>query len=133
MNDVIFMYKPGYFGEQIADKVLDFYSRERTEDLRRAGLLKVYQEYWKAHEVFKTSVYGAIPESVLTTEQKNRLQRFGWREANVSLISVASGELENELLFQDKKKYIVIKEKENVFTLLQFYFIPEFWYSSAGL
>ncbi len=133
MNNVIFMYKPAYFGEHIADSLLEFYSSERTEDLRRSGLLKVYEEYWKAHEVFKTSIYGAIPESVLTAEQKIRLQRFGWREANVSPVSIASGELENEILLQDKKKYIVIKEKENVFTLLQFYFRPQLWYSSAGI
>ncbi len=129
MENVTFLYKPAYFGVNIDEKDLDFYANERTEDLRRAGALTVYESYWSSHEVYQTSVYGAIPENELDNHQKKKLSKYGWREAEVSLRSVASGDLENELLLRDQKNYIVIKEQDaGAFTLLNFYFKPFCWF-----
>lgn len=118
-NKVMFLYKPAYFGESKLEKELDFYASERQEDLRRAGLVDIYEEFWNSRTVIKTNIYGAIPCEVLSDEQGSSLMRFGWRPAEVDLAIVKDGEIPDEQQLKGEDgKFIVLKERKDDKSLL---------------
>lgn len=118
-----FLYKPAFFGESKLEKELDFYARERQEELRRAGLIDAYENFWNARTVIKTNIYGAIPVSELNEKQEQTLRHYGWRNAEVDLCAVLDGDSFDEQLKEEDGKYIVLREPEDdALTVLQFHF-----------
>lgn len=129
---VTFLYKPAYFGESKLEKELDFYASERQEDLRRAGVVDIYEDFWNSRTVIKTNVYGAIPSQVLDDDQGASLMRFGWRTAEVDLIILKDGDfLDDDRLKKEDGKFIVLKERpeDESLLLMRFRFRPLFEWS----
>lgn len=131
-SKVMFLYKPAYFGESKLEKELDFYASERQEDLRRAGVVDLYEDFWNSRTVIKTNIYGAIPFQVLDDVQGASLMRFGWRPAEVDLIILEDGDsLDGDRLKNEDGKFIVLKERpdDESLVLMRFRFRPLFEWS----
>lgn len=127
-NKIVFLYKPAYFGESKLERELNSYASERQEDLRRAGITEIYENFWNARNVVKTNIYGAIPSSELSEEQCGFLMRFGWRLAQVDLSRVPEGDWNEDSANAGDEKYIVLREHpgdENLL-LMKFHFQPLF-------
>ncbi len=126
-DKIIFLYKPAFFGENKMKKHIDFYARERQEELFRAGVLELYEDYWNTKTVLRTNVYGALPLSVLSKAQEECLTRFGWRVAEVEFSAGTedAGTIDEQLSAEDCG-YMLLKE-DSRFSILSFAYAPLAW------
>lgn len=124
----VFLYKPAFLRDAKIAQDLEFYIQERQEELSYAGVAQVYENYWRARNVIKTNIYGAIPVSMLTDEQSETLQRYGWRIAETASCAVYREESVESQIDTESDNYIVFQEHDdNMLTIVQFNFVPLCW------
>lgn len=128
-DKTIFLYKPAFFSEKKMKKHIDFYAAERREELLRAGVLALYEDYWNVRTVLRTNVYGALPQSALNEQQAACLLSFGWRMAEVG-ICCDEAQIDDERSASKDCGYMVLRENADGaerLKVLKFSYMPPAW------
>lgn len=121
INSIPFLYKPMYFNNVYESNEIEYYAKERTEELVESGAIDAHNDFWQQHQIVYGNVYGSLPLELIRKSQADQLKRCGWKKNDVEIIEV-KGEYNEEELRKIAAKhfrhYIIIKEKETKSSLI---------------
>lgn len=121
INTLEFLYKPMFFNDALEGREIEFYCKERSEELVESGAIDSHNEFWQSHEIIFGNVYGSLPTELLSKEQIAKLIRYGWKKTNVDIVEPSKSLSENEVrrLAEIKyRHYILLREKETQCALI---------------
>lgn len=121
INTLEFLYKPMYFQNIYEGNEIEYFSKERTEELNESGLIEAHNDFWQAHEIIYGNVYGSLPIELASKDGVAVLLKCGWKKATVDIVEftpeMAIKEV-RELAEKKYRHYILLKELETQSTLL---------------
>lgn len=115
INSIQFMYKPMYFANVYESNDIEYYVKERTEELIESASIDAHNDFWQSHEIVYGNVYGSMPYELLDDRGVEKLKRCGWRKVMVDVLEVkqVKSDFEVRKLAENHfRHYIIIKEKE---------------------
>ncbi len=115
INTIEFLYKPMHFVNVYEGNEIEYFAKERSEELLESGAMENHNEFWSSHEIIYGNVYGSIPSELLQTESISKLLRCGWKKANVDIVEFSKSVEEErirEIASYKYRHYIIIKELE---------------------
>ncbi len=121
INTVVFLYKPMYFNNVYESNEIEYYAKERTEELVESGGIDAHNDFWQQHEIIYGTVYGSVPLELLNKKQAEQLKRCGWKKTDVEVLEVLGnfGEAEvRKMAEKHFRHYIIVKEKETQLPLI---------------
>lgn len=121
INTIEFLYKPMYFQNIYEGNEIEYYSKDRTEELIESGTIEAHNEFWQTHDIVYGNVYGSLPIELASKEGVAKLLKCGWKKTNVDII-----EFSKTLTVEEVRKiaetkyrhYILLKEIETQSLLL---------------
>ncbi|WIF94862.1 hypothetical protein [Caminicella sporogenes] len=125
INRIDFMYKPvkkkNYYE---GDYLLEF-SKERTNELKEAGILDIHNKFWTEHKTIKGNVFGSVPKELISKKAEKSLIRNGWIEVSVNILDIKSRNVDVKEIIEfcdlNFKHYILIKEEAtSTFLILEY-------------
>lgn len=126
INTIEFLYKPMHFINVYEGNEIEYFAKERTEELIESGAMDKHNEFWSSHEIIYGNVYGSLPIEVVTKDGISKLLRCGWKKVNVDIVEFKEGvdeERIREIAAFKYRHYIIIKELEtNAYLLLRYNF-----------
>ncbi len=126
INTLEFLYKPMFFNNVFEGREIEYYCKERTEELMESKAIDAHNDFWKDHDIIFGTVYGSLPLELLTKDAMGRLVRCGWKKTNVDILEPRRDLDDNQvraLAEQKFRHYIIIKEKETkTFLILRYHF-----------
>jgi hypothetical protein len=121
INTIEFLYKPMHFINIYEGNEIEYFAKERTEELLESGAIEAHNDFWQSHEIIYGNVYGSVPLELTSKDSVGKLIRCGWRKANVDIIEFKD-DLEDsdirEIAEQKFRHYIIIKEIDTQGVLL---------------
>ena len=102
------LFRSIYEGNEI-----EFYAKDRTEELMESNTIEVHNEFWQTHEIIYGNVYGSLPLELAPKEGVAKLIKCGWKKTNVDIVEFAKDMDTQEARKIAEKKfrhYILIKE-----------------------
>ena len=121
INTLEFLYKPMYFQNIYEGNEIEYYSKDRTEELVQSGTIEVHNDFWQSHDIVYGNVYGSLPLELASKEGVAKLLKCGWKKTNVDIIEF-SKHLEIEAIrkiAENKyRHYILLREIETQSVLL---------------
>ncbi|GAB6106164.1 hypothetical protein [Fusibacter bizertensis] len=121
INTLEFLYKPMYFQNIYEGNEIEFFSKERTEELNESGVIEAHNDFWQAHEIIYGNVYGSLPIELASKEGIATLLKCGWKKVSVDIVEF-SVEMDikaaRELAERKYRHYILLKELETQTMLL---------------
>jgi hypothetical protein len=121
INTIEFLYKPMHFINIYEGNEIEYFARERSEELLESGAIEAHNDFWQSHEIIYGNVYGSVPLELISKDSVGKLIRCGWRKANVDIIEFKTGLTDGEIrdiAEQKFRHYIIIKEIDTQGTLL---------------
>lgn len=121
INTLEFLYKPMHFSNIYEGNEIEYFSKERTEELIESGAIDAHNEFWQTHEIIYGNVYGSVPIELISKEMVGKLIKCGWKKVNVDIIEYKNVESDKQMRSVAEKKYrhyILLKENETKSTLL---------------
>ena len=121
INTIEFLYKPMHFVNIYEGNEIEYFAKERTEELMESNAIEAHNSFWQSHEIVFGNVYGSIPSELIDKESIAKLIRCGWKKVSVDIIEFNKTISENEIRNIAEKKfrhYIIIKEIESKSVLL---------------
>lgn len=115
INTLEFLYKPMYFQNIYEGNEIEYYSKDRTEELIESGTIEIHNEFWQAHEIVYGNVYGSLPSELISKESLAKLLRCGWKKTTVDIVEFSKDLSISEVRQLAEKKYrhyILLKENE---------------------
>jgi hypothetical protein len=115
INSLEFLYKPMHFINVYEGNEIEYYSRERTEELMESGAIDAHNDFWQHHETVYGNVYGSLPVELVNREAAGKLTRYGWKKTVVDIIEFKNECDEmaiREIAERKYRHYIIIREKE---------------------
>jgi len=121
INTLDFLYKPMYFQNVFEGNEIEYYSKDRTEELVVSDSLDSHNNFWQSHDVIYGNVYGSMPLELATKEGVGKLLKCGWKKTSVDIIEFSNTmQLEDVRLLAENKyrHYILLREIETRSVLL---------------
>ncbi len=121
INTIEFLYKPMFFQNIFEGNEIEYYSKDRTEELIESGTMDVHNEFWQAHEIIYGNVYGSLPIELASKDGIAKLLKCGWKKTTVDIIEFTKDLSIDEVRVIAEKKYrhyILLKEIETESVLL---------------
>jgi hypothetical protein len=121
INTLEFLYKPMHFSNIYEGNEIEYFSKERTEELVESGAIDAHNEFWQTHEIIYGNVYGSVPSELISKDMFSKLIRCGWKKVSVDIIEYKNLESDKQMRSVAEKKYrhyILLKENETKSTLL---------------
>lgn len=121
INTIEFLYKPMYFQNIYEGNEIEFYAKDRTEELIESDTIEVHNEFWQSHDIIYGNVYGSLPLELASKDGVAKLLKCGWKKTNVDIIEFDKRVEINSARHLAEKKfrhYILIKEVETGSLLL---------------
>jgi len=121
INTLEFLYKPMFFQNIYEGNEIEYFSKDRTEELMESGTIDIHNDFWQSHEIIYGNVYGSLPLELATKESVAKLIKCGWKKTSVDIIEFSKELLENEVRELAERKYrhyILLKEIETKSILL---------------
>jgi len=121
INSLEFLYKPMHYINIYEGNEIEYFARERTEELNESNAIEAHNDFWKAHEIIFGTVYGSLPIELISSESTNKLLRNGWKRVIVDIIEFSKEVDESEIRsFANEKyrHYIIVREQESMGLLL---------------
>lgn len=113
INTIEFLYKPMFFSDAFETNEIEYYSRERTEELVESGAIDAHNNFWQMHETIFGNVYGSVPMELLEKESVGKLIRCGWKKVGVDIIEYHkdydAGAL-RKIAAEKYRHYIIVRE-----------------------
>ncbi len=126
INTIEFLYKPMHFTDIYEGNEIEYFAKERSEELMESGTMEDHNQFWSSHEIIFGNVYGSLPSELLSADKTSKLLRCGWKKANVDVVEFEEGTTEariREIADFKYRHYIIIKEIEtSSFLLLRYNF-----------
>lgn len=126
INTIEFLYKPMYFQNIYEGNEIEYYSKDRTEELIESASIEAHNEFWQSHEIIYGNVYGSLPIELATKEGVAKLLKCGWKKTNVDIVEFAKSidvETARKIAENKYRHYILLKEVEtNCILLLRYNF-----------
>lgn len=126
INTIEFLYKPMYFQNIYEGNEIEYYSKDRTEELIESASIEAHNEFWQSHEIIYGNVYGSLPIELATKEGIAKLLKCGWKKTNVDIVEFAKSidvETARKIAENKYRHYILLKEVEtNCILLLRYNF-----------
>lgn len=126
INTIEFLYKPMYFQNIYEGNEIEYYSKDRTEELIESATIEAHNAFWQSHEIIYGNVYGSLPIELATKEGVAKLLKCGWKKTNVDIVEFAKTiDVDTARKIAEKKyrHYILLKEVEtNCILLLRYNF-----------
>lgn len=121
INTIEFLYKPMYFQNIYEGNEIEYFSKDRTEELVESGAIEVHNDFWQTHEIIYGNVYGSVPLELVGKEGVGKLLKCGWKKATVDVVEF-NRELGvtkiREISEKKYRHYILLKEIETESILL---------------
>ncbi len=111
-----FVYKPVTVKNYYEGNYLERFSEQRTDELKRAGVLELHDKFWTSNNVERGNVFGSIPAELISKESVSKLLDMGWEHADVTIYEVTKQMKLNELIEICNKSfnyYIIATEMRN--------------------
>ncbi len=121
INTLEFLYKPMHFVNIYEGNEIEYFAKERSEELVESGGIDAHNAFWQDHEIIYGNVYGSLPLELLKKEQLAQLIRCGWKKVNVDIIEFLGNHDESEIrkIAESKfRHYIIIREIQTKSVLL---------------
>ncbi|MDH8679120.1 hypothetical protein QE109_13250 [Fusibacter bizertensis] len=121
INTLEFLYKPMYFQNIYEGNEIEFFSKERTEELNESGVMEAHNDFWQAHEIIYGNVYGSLPIELASKEGIAVLLKCGWKKSSVDIVEFSNDmDIKKVRGIAEKKyrHYILLKELETQTILL---------------
>lgn len=121
INTLEFLFKPMFFNDALEGREIEFYCKERTEELLESGAIESHNSFWQSHDIIFGNVYGSLPTELLTKEQVAKLIRYGWKKTTVDIIEPSQSLDENavrKLAEMKYRHYIILREIETKSALI---------------
>lgn len=115
LNTIEFLYKPMHFINAYEGNDIEYYSRERTEELLESGAIDAHNEFWQTHDTIFGNVYGSLPIELINRDMIGKLIKYGWKKTNVDILEYRNDYDEQtirKVAEQKYRHYIIIREKE---------------------
>lgn len=121
INTLEFLYKPMYFQNIYEGNEIEYFSKDRTEELVESGAIEVHNTFWQTHDIIYGNVYGSVPLELVGKDGVGKLLKCGWKKASVDVIEF-NRELGvakiREISEKKYRHYILLKEIETESILL---------------
>ena len=121
INTIEFLYKPMHFINIYEGNEIEYFARERSEELLESSAIEAHNDFWQAHEIIYGNVYGSIPMELITKESAGTLIRSGWKKVNVDIIEFKKDNSDDDIRAIAESKfrhYIIIREVDTKSVLL---------------
>lgn len=121
INTIEFLYKPMYFQNIYEGNEIEYFSKDRTEELVESGAIEVHNDFWQTHEIIYGNVYGSVPLELVGKEGVGKLLKCGWKKATVDVVEFNRDLGVTKIREISEKKYrhyILLKEIETESILL---------------
>lgn len=111
-----FLYKPVTKKDYYEGDYLEVFSRQRSDELKRAEALEIHNKFWTVNSVERGNIFGSIPKELISEEASRLLLSYGW---NISVVSVYEIDEEKDIdevlnLCEDEiQNYLLVNEKKN--------------------
>ncbi|GAU77373.1 hypothetical protein [Fusibacter sp. 3D3] len=115
INTIEFLYKPMHFVDVYEGNEIEYFAKERSEELLESGAMEKHNDFWSTHEIIYGNVYGSLPLELLPPDNISKLLRCGWKKANVDIVEfleTVAEERIREIASYKYRHYIIIKELE---------------------
>lgn len=126
INTIEFLYKPMYFQNVYEGNEIEYYSKDRTEELIESACIEAHNDFWQSHEIIYGNVYGSLPFELASKEGVAKLLKCGWKKANVDIVEFSKSisiDKAREIAERKYRHYILLKEIEtNCILLLRYNF-----------
>ena len=126
VNTIEFLYKPMFFSDITENNEIEYYSKERTEELVESGAIDAHNAFWQMHETVFGNVYGSAPLELLEKESAGKLIRWGWKKVAVDIIEYNSSydaDALRRVAAERYRHYIIVREIETgTFLVLRYNF-----------
>jgi len=116
ISSIDFLYKPMGKKNFYEGDYLEKFAAIRTDELKRADVLKIHNKFWIANEIEKGNIFGSIPIDLINSESNKLLISYGWKSINVDIYKNKEFTIKKDLFDLIKKQfenYLLIKEKKN--------------------
>lgn len=121
INTLEFLYKPMYFQNVFEGNEIEYYSKDRTEELVESGTFDVHNDFWQSHNIIYGNVYGSMPLELASKEGIGKLLKCGWKKTTVDIIEFSKTlDVDGIRTLAEKKyrHYILLEEIETRSILL---------------
>lgn len=126
INTIEFLYKPMYFQNIYEGNEIEYYSKDRTEELIESATIDAHNEFWQSHEIIYGNVYGSLPIELATKEGVAKLLKCGWKKTNVDIVEFSNSidsDTARQIAERKYRHYILLREIEtNCILLLRYNF-----------
>ena len=116
ISSIPFIYKPVTVRNYYEGDYLEKFSEQRTDDLKRTGILELHDKFWTSNSVERGNIFGSIPIELIPKDAASKLLDLGWEYADVTIYEVIQEMKLTKLIdFCDKnfKHYIIATEMRN--------------------
>jgi len=121
INTIPFLYKPIQVENPYEGDYLERFSKERTEQLMRAGAMTQHNTFWTEHNVMRGTIFGSVPKELISEDAVYALKRMGWLEVKVDVLDfgrrVSDLKQVTEFCDENFEHFIMISEEPTQSTL----------------
>lgn len=113
INEIKFLYKPMFLVDIYEGNEIEFYVKERTEELMESASLDSHNEFWQDHQSIYGNVYGSVPKELLSEHSIIKLKKCGWHEVNVDIFEMnadLTGKALRAYVEKQFRHYVIVKE-----------------------
>lgn len=121
INTIEFLYKPMHFMNIYEGNEIEYFAKERSEELLESNAIEAHNGFWQAHEIVYGNVYGSVPLELIDKESVAKLIRCGWKKVNVDILEFSQSFTNDDIRKIAEMKfrhYIIIKELDTGSVLL---------------
>ncbi len=116
INTIDFLYKPIDVVDPYQGDYLQKFAAARTFELTKAGAIVEHNDFWKAHSILKSNVFGLVPVDMISEESLYTLLKLGWQRVEVDVLDFSNSTRDTKDIFDfcetNFNHYLAIKEHE---------------------
>ncbi|MGF7056575.1 hypothetical protein [Brassicibacter mesophilus] len=116
ISSLPFIFKPVTVRNYYEGNYLEKFSEQRTDELKRTGILDLHDKFWTSNNVERGNIFGSIPIELIPKDAVSKLLGMGWEHADVTIYEVVKQMKLTQLInLCDKnfKHYIIATEMRN--------------------
>ncbi len=111
-----FLYKPVMVADPYQGDYLLGFARERSRDLKEAGVFDSHNHFWQDYDIVRANVFGCLPFDLIMETGLALLEKRGWLRARAKYLQIENKCSTNDLTEQLMMKYnayIIVKDKQS--------------------